>query len=63
MGCCSVGPNCVGPGRCHWFEMLENPRKPVAQWYSLQENICGVAAASIEHIPNGKHDKKDSKVK
>ena len=39
MGCCAVGPKYVGIGRDHWFEMLENPRKPVAQWYNLQEHV------------------------
>ena len=37
MGCCALGPQYMGLGRDHWFEMLENPRKPVAQWYVLQE--------------------------
>lgn len=39
MGCCALGPKHVGLGRDHWFEMLENPRKPVAQWYTLQEHV------------------------
>lgn len=39
MGCCGVGPKYVGIGRDHWFEMLENPRKPVAQWYNLLEHV------------------------
>ncbi|UYV67687.1 SYT9 [Cordylochernes scorpioides] len=39
MGCCAIGNSCVGPGRDHWLEMLENPRKPVAQWYSLVDSL------------------------
>ena len=51
MGCCAVGPRYIGPGRDHWFEMLENPRKPIAQWYSLNEHVPG---ASNDPTPNGK---------
>ncbi|KAL4233897.1 Synaptotagmin-9 [Mactra antiquata] len=39
MGCAAIGPRYVGTGRDHWYEMLENARKPVAQWYTLQEHI------------------------
>ncbi|XP_061176520.1 synaptotagmin-9-like [Saccostrea echinata] len=39
MGCCALGPKYPGLGRDHWFEMLENPRKPLAQWYTLQEHV------------------------
>lgn len=39
MGCCAVGPRYVGAGRDHWYEMLENTRKPVAQWHTLQEHV------------------------
>ena len=39
MGCCSLGSSHIGPGREHWYEMLENSRKPVAQWYPLQESL------------------------
>lgn len=42
IGCSWVGPTCVGIGRDHWFEMLENPRKPIAQWYPLQEQAPGI---------------------
>ncbi|KAL8599128.1 hypothetical protein ACOMHN_007844 [Nucella lapillus] len=38
MGCCLLGPTCSGQGREHWYEMLENSRKPVAQWYPLLEH-------------------------
>ena len=60
MGGCTVGPSSVGIGRDHWFEMLENSRKPVAQWYTLQENIPG---GLHDHTPNGRHSKQDNKVK
>lgn len=39
MGCCGLGPTFNGQGRDHWYEMLENPRKPVAQWYPLLEHL------------------------
>ncbi|KAK3098041.1 hypothetical protein FSP39_015542 [Pinctada imbricata] len=51
MGCCALGPQFVGIGRDHWFEMLENPRKPVAQWYPLQEHV---PCCSYESILEGK---------
>ncbi|ESP01100.1 synaptotagmin 9, partial [Lottia gigantea] len=37
MGSVTLGPRYNGIGRDHWYEMLESPRKPVAQWYPLQE--------------------------
>ena len=51
MGCCAVGPIYLGLGRDHWFEMLENPRKPVAQWHPLTETVPG---ASHDQTPNGR---------
>ena len=48
MGCVAVGPRYIGLGRDHWFEMLENPRKPVAQWYPLLEHIPGISPNSDE---------------
>ncbi|KAG8196911.1 hypothetical protein JTE90_027615 [Oedothorax gibbosus] len=42
MGCFAIGSNCIGLGRDHWIEMLDNPRKPVAQWYTLQESLSGL---------------------
>ncbi|XP_064629385.1 synaptotagmin-10-like [Lineus longissimus] len=42
MGCVAVGPLFFGIGRDHWFEMLENPRKPVAEWYPLLESFLGL---------------------
>ncbi|XP_022236898.1 synaptotagmin-6-like, partial [Limulus polyphemus] len=39
MGCCGLGSGCVGLGRDHWLEMIDNPRKPVAQWHPLTENV------------------------
>ncbi|GFO13832.1 vertnin [Plakobranchus ocellatus] len=38
MGVVTLGPRMSGQGREHWYEMLESPRKPVAQWYSLLEH-------------------------
>ncbi|XP_076344367.1 synaptotagmin-10-like isoform X2 [Tachypleus tridentatus] len=39
MGCCGLGSGCIGLGRDHWLEMIDNPRKPVAQWHPLAENL------------------------
>lgn len=39
MGCFTIGPSDPGKGRDHWLEMLENPRKPIAQWYPLLETV------------------------
>ncbi|XP_060530448.1 synaptotagmin-10-like [Cylas formicarius] len=39
MGCTVIGPSFIGKGRDHWTEMLDNPRKPVAQWYPLMESV------------------------
>lgn len=36
----------------HWLEMLDNPRKPVAQWYPLMETVAGhIPAVSSEPLP------------
>ncbi|KAK0183487.1 hypothetical protein PV327_001524 [Microctonus hyperodae] len=45
MGCTAIGSSFIGIGRDHWLEMLDNPRKPVAQWYPLLETVAG-------HIPS-----------
>ncbi|XP_046556211.1 synaptotagmin-9-like isoform X1 [Haliotis rubra] len=50
MGSVALGPKYNGLGRDHWYEMLENPRKPVAQWYPLQEHL----PAPSNMTPNGK---------
>lgn len=39
MGCTAMGSSFIGVGRDHWVEMLDNPRKPVAQWYPLAESM------------------------
>ncbi|OAD61394.1 Synaptotagmin-9 [Eufriesea mexicana] len=44
MGCTAIGADFIGIGREQWLKMLENPRKPVTQWYPLMETIPG-------HIP------------
>ncbi|XP_023718098.1 synaptotagmin-10 [Cryptotermes secundus] len=41
MGCTAIGSSFIGIGRDHWLEMLDNPRKPVAQWYPLLETVPG----------------------
>lgn len=35
MGCCWFGSQAPTAGRCHWQQMLDNVRKPVAQWHRL----------------------------
>ncbi|KFM59270.1 Synaptotagmin-9, partial [Stegodyphus mimosarum] len=47
MGICAIGSSCIGLGRDHWIEMLDNPRKPVAQWYPLQESLSGLAVDTV----------------
>lgn len=39
MGCCLIGAGCIGIGRDHWLEMLDSPRKPIAQWYPLMDTL------------------------
>lgn len=31
-----LGVNSTGIEQCHWSDMLANPRRPIAQWHSLQ---------------------------
>ncbi|CAH2979426.1 unnamed protein product, partial [Chilo suppressalis] len=38
IGCTAIGSALIGIGRDHWLEMLDNPRKPVAQWYPLNKS-------------------------
>ncbi|KAG7305010.1 hypothetical protein JYU34_010452 [Plutella xylostella] len=38
IGCTAIGSTLIGVGRDHWLEMLDNPRKPVAQWYPLNKS-------------------------
>lgn len=52
MGCTAIGSSFIGIGRDHWLEMLDNPRKPVAQWYQLMETIAGhIPAVDSEPLP------------
>ncbi|XP_072045594.1 synaptotagmin-5-like [Amphiura filiformis] len=37
IGCVLVGPDCDGLGQQHWEDMVEQPRKPVVMWHTLQE--------------------------
>nr|XP_037871295.1 synaptotagmin-6 isoform X2 [Bombyx mori] len=39
IGCTAIGSSLIGIGRDHWLEMLDNPRKPVAQWYPLNKSL------------------------
>ncbi|XP_044736423.1 synaptotagmin-10-like [Chrysoperla carnea] len=52
MGCTAIGSSFIGIGRDHWLEMLDNPRKPVAQWYTLMETIPGhISPTTSEALP------------
>lgn len=52
MGCTAIGSSFIGIGRDHWLEMLDNPRKPVAQWYPLMETVAGhIPAVDSEPLP------------
>ncbi|OXA53649.1 Synaptotagmin 1 [Folsomia candida] len=33
----AVGPNQEGKGLQHWMDMVNTPRRPIAQWHSLQD--------------------------
>lgn len=39
MGCCAVGQLASGVGRDHWLAVMDNPRKPTAQWYPLIDSL------------------------
>lgn len=65
MGCTAIGSSFIGIGRDHWLEMLDNPRKPVAQWYPLLESVPGnVPLTTSDTVPvglsclNGRWEKK-----
>ncbi|KAK2577084.1 hypothetical protein KPH14_005892 [Odynerus spinipes] len=52
MGCTAIGSSFIGIGRDHWLEMLDNPRKPVAQWYPLLETVAGhIPSVASEPLP------------
>ncbi|CAK9804677.1 SYT9 [Anthophora plagiata] len=52
MGCTAIGSGFVGIGHEQWLKMLDNPRKPVTQWYPLMETIAGhIPAVSSEPLP------------
>lgn len=52
MGCTAIGADFIGIGREQWLKMLENPRKPVTQWYPLMETVPGhIPAVSSEPLP------------
>ncbi|KAL0273324.1 UNVERIFIED_CONTAM: hypothetical protein PYX00_006017 [Menopon gallinae] len=39
LGCTGIGNTFIGVGRDQWLEMLDNPRKPVAQWHPLLDTL------------------------
>lgn len=52
MGCTAIGSSFIGIGREHWLEMLDNPRRPVAQWYPLLESVPGyIPETSVQTLP------------
>ncbi|XP_059469596.1 synaptotagmin-10-like [Neocloeon triangulifer] len=38
LGCAGIGAQIAGLGREHWLQMLDSPRRPVAQWHPLKES-------------------------
>lgn len=44
IGTCAVGQRIIGVGHDHWTEMLDNPRKSVAQWHRLTERTPSVVS-------------------
>ncbi|GIY11432.1 synaptotagmin-9 [Caerostris extrusa] len=42
MGCFAIGSSCIGLGRDHWIEMLDNPGNLLPEWYTLQETLSGL---------------------
>ncbi|ELU04478.1 synaptotagmin 9 [Capitella teleta] len=53
MGCSVVGPDYVG--RDHWYEMLSNPRRPIAHWYALMENLPVALQGRSDHRASVAH--------
>lgn len=51
MGCTAIGSTFIGIGRDHWLEMLDNPRKPVAQWYPLMESLPANIPTTSDSLP------------
>ncbi|XP_045484666.1 synaptotagmin-10 isoform X1 [Pieris rapae] len=50
IGCTAIGSNMIGIGRDHWLEMLDNARKPVAQWYPLNKSLpTNVPVSTKDH--------------
>lgn len=37
IGKVTLGCNATGAGLRHWSDMLASPRRPIAQWHTLQE--------------------------
>ena len=54
LGVCAVGRQYGGLSRDHWFSMLDRPRKAVAQWYQLSDQVPLSRTASTTMIlPTG----------
>lgn len=59
MGYVGIGTNVIGTGRDHWLDMLDNPRNPVAQWYTLMDSEPGPIPTSDSfrfNCLNGRYD-------
>lgn len=37
IGRCSVGLNQPGQGAQHWMDMMNTPRRPIANWHTLKD--------------------------
>ncbi|XP_033100524.1 synaptotagmin-10-like [Anneissia japonica] len=46
IGVCEVGANSPGQGSEHWQEMLQSPRKQVANWHQLMESSPSLLTGS-----------------
>ncbi|GBP63855.1 Synaptotagmin-9 [Eumeta japonica] len=51
IGCTAIGSTLIGIGRDHWLEMLDTPRKPVAQWYPLAKSLPANACVPVTDQP------------
>ncbi|KAK3852433.1 hypothetical protein Pcinc_040979, partial [Petrolisthes cinctipes] len=52
LGVVVLGSQVLGPGRDHWLEMLECPRRPVTQWHALMESIpLNLALSPTRSLP------------
>jgi hypothetical protein len=64
IGCIGIGPSFSGIGKDHWYRMLENPRKPMAQSYFLKDSNFlreGLPAKIEKALNSDRQESLDSK--